>query len=286
MRLPAALALAAAALCGCKLDSFLYGGPRRTDAYVFQPVGQRPEETVAPDRIERLRVDVDGTVSLGAVWVRGSVQPPRGYVLYFHGNGGNLDTHFPRTKRWANLGFDVFSYDYRGWGTSTNSPPTEAGLDADGRAAVAAFESRLTAGARVVFYGHSLGTAANLQQSVRRAPPAVILEAPFASIQRFAVDSSQMDVAASFVTSDGWDSEARIANLAAPVLLLHGKADDFVRPEFSEALYARAGEGLPEPERRTKELVLVDGGGHSDLPAVLGAEYDRLIHAFVDANVP
>ncbi|MBI3185006.1 MAG: alpha/beta fold hydrolase [Myxococcales bacterium] len=272
----AALLLFALATSGCfKLDPFLYE-PERKEKYDFEPDGGTPEETVTADRIEPVRIEVDATLSLGAVYLRGSVQPPLAHVIFFHGKGGHLDKAFPRAKRWANLGFDVLAFDYRGWGNSTAVTPTEAGIEQDTRAVLAWMVARVGAD-RLVYYGQSFGTATSTQRAELDPPRALILESGFASVQAFARDSTQMDFPASFIANDGWDTEGRLGNVRAPVLILHGLSDDFVRPEFSQALY--------EAANQPKKLILVEGGGHSDLPKVMGEEYGEAIRSFVAAHL-
>ena len=90
--------------------------------------GSTPEETVAPEQIEPVELVVDGQVRLGAAYVKATQQPPRAYVLYFHGICCNLNQHIARPKGLANLGYDVLVFDYRGWGTSSDLEPTEPGL--------------------------------------------------------------------------------------------------------------------------------------------------------------
>lgn len=269
------------ALSGCKLDFFLYTPPR-LETYELAAAGKTPEETVTPDRIEPLRITVTPEISLGAAYVKGSEQPPRAHVLYFHGKGGHLDSSFGRAKRWANLGFDVLVWDYRGFGASTNVEPTEAGIEEDSEAVLQYLVARVGASARIVFYGHSFGTAAGLQRAVLSPPRALVLESALVSIQYFVADASQMDLPASFFMKATWAGDERIAKLQVPVLLLHGLEDDYVRPEGSQALYGEANE--------PKKLVLVEGADHGDVPQVMdqafaGTEgtYGGTIHGFLDA---
>lgn len=275
--------LALVLLSGCKLDGFLYTPPR-VDAYKLEPEGKTPIETVTADRIEPLTITVSPEVTLGAAYIRGNVQPPRAYVLFFHGKGGTVDSNFGRAKRWSNLGFDVLIFDYRGFGTSTNLTPTEEGLAEDSEAVLQALWARVGDTARIVFYGHSLGAATNLQRAVVNPPRAVVIESAFASIQDFTADSSRMDLPQSFVTADSWSNEERIARLQSPVLILHGLADDFVRPQGSEILYGEA--------KDPKKLVLVEGADHGSVPVKMDENpdpaltYGGTIHGFLDAFAP
>jgi fermentation-respiration switch protein FrsA (DUF1100 family) len=83
-----------------------------------------------------------------------------------------------------------------------------------------------------------------------------------------------MDVPAGFFSEGAWDTEGRIrAMRGVPLLLLHGAADDFVRPEFSERLFSVA----QEPKR----LVLVEGADHDNVPQRLGVDYAPTLADFL-----
>jgi uncharacterized protein len=265
-------------LTGCfKLDPFIYE-PERKEAYVLDPEGKYPEETVRKDQIELVSIKVDDEVTLGGAYVKASVQPPRAYVIFFHGKGGNVDTALPRTKRWANLGFDVLVFDYRGWGTSTNVTPSEAGIEQDTRAARAFMLARIGSPDRLIYYGQSLGTATATQRAELDPPKVLVLESGFASVEEFKRDSTQMDFPQSFISKDGWNTSTRIKNVHAPLLLMHGLADDFVRPEFSQLLFDNAND--------PKKLVMVEGADHGNIPVVMGAKYGETIKEFIAPHVP
>jgi uncharacterized protein len=254
----AALLLCTAA--GCKMDPFLYVPPR-TDAYVFELGSDQPEEVVSADRVEQVRVEVDEEVSLGAVYVRGNVQPPRGHILYFHGAGTHLEKQFWRIKRMANLGYDVFAFDYRGFGTSTPLQPTEAGIERDSNAARQWLLDRMGHADRLVYYAHSFGTAAATQRAVLDPPAVLILESPLASVERIKSDATGMDFPLSFIARDTWDTAERVKSIHVPLLIAHGTEDELIRVEFGQEVFANANE--------PKEFILLEGGQHGDvLPAV------------------
>ncbi|MFY0525353.1 alpha/beta hydrolase [Archangium gephyra] len=257
------------------LDPFLYSRTR-VEHYTLPAEGSTPEETVAPEQIEPVELVVDGQVRLGAAYVKATQQPPRAYVLYFHGICCNLNQHIARPKGLANLGYDVLVFDYRGWGTSSDLEPTEPGLLEDSRAALAWLSARAGVPAeRIVYYGRSFGSAVASQLAAHVPPAALVLESPFSSVQGLVRDSSNMDLPGSFFAEGSWDTEGRVRSLqGVPLLLLHGTADDFIRPEFSERLYAVA--------REPRQLVLVEGADHDDVPQRMGVDYARTLGAFLE----
>lgn len=262
LHVAALLALALSGLgCG-KLDPFLYS-PRRTPAYEFPAEGKTAEETVQAEQIESVAIPVNAEVTLGAVYVKASQQPALAQAIYFHGQGGHIGEAFHHVKRLANVGFDTLAVDYRGWGTSSDVKPSEAGIEEDTRAALLWLRARAPSGP-VVYYGLSLGTAIATQRAELDPPAVLVLESGFASIEEMTQDSSDMDLPFSFVAKDSWSTSTRLRGMHVPVLLMHGTADDYVRPEFSQTLYANA--------NHPKKLVLVEGAVHGNVPRVMGFE--------------
>lgn len=262
-------------LCaGCfKLDPFLYT-PGRTDAYRFNPTGPTPHSTVEASRIAPAFIDVNEQIRLGAVVVRANVSPPKGYILFFHGKGGTLDSAFTRVKTLANLGYDVLGYDYRGWGMSTNVPPSEPGLDEDSIAVRRWWLGRLPAGAKLIYYGNSFGTAPAAQRAAGDPPAALILDSGFASVEELAIDSTLLHFPTDFIAEATWATSERVRRIHAPLLVFHGTADSVLRWEYSQRIYDNANE--------PKTLVLLRGATHDDIATQISHEdYARMINGFL-----
>ncbi|MBI4650522.1 alpha/beta hydrolase [Candidatus Desantisbacteria bacterium] len=61
-------------------------------------------------------------------------QENAGVIIYFHGNAGNISGRMDIIFNLYKLGYNVFAFDYRGYGKSSGKPDEE-GLYKDGRAA-------------------------------------------------------------------------------------------------------------------------------------------------------
>ena len=58
-------------------------------------------------------------------------------IIYFHGNAGNIGLRLPNAiKMYHKLQANIFLVEYRGYGDSSDHPPTEAGLKLDSEAAL------------------------------------------------------------------------------------------------------------------------------------------------------
>jgi fermentation-respiration switch protein FrsA (DUF1100 family) len=107
-------------------------------------------------------------------WYVPAVSPgtgePRGVLLFFHGNAGNISHRLDSIAIFNRLGLDVLIVDYRGYGRSTGKP-TEAGTYRDAQAAWDYLRrERGVAPGRIVVFGRSLGARSRLAgQSVARS---------------------------------------------------------------------------------------------------------------------
>ena len=242
--------------------------------YAFQrqllyfPDGSRPAlGELAELGVREARVTTTDAVSLLAWYL-----PPRDgrpVVVYFHGNGGHIGYRAARLRRFAWHGFGVFMQEYRGYGGNPGTP-TEAGLYADGEAALDFLAHSGIRASRLVIYGESLGSGVAVSLAIRRDIACLILEAPFTSVAEVAQYHYSF-VPASMLVRDRFNSLSRIGQVRAPVLVLHGERDRIVPVRFGRALYDAA----PEP----KELWLAPEGGHEDL-AEFGAF--EVVRKFVD----
>ncbi len=233
--------------------------------YVFQrnvmylPSHERPAPAAwGVPEMDVVPLITDDGLELSA-WYR---PPPSGQatLVYLHGNGGHIGHRGARARVLIDADLGVLLVEYRGYGGNPGSP-TEAGLLADGRAAMAFLDERGVAPADTVLFGESLGSGVAVPLAAETAaagrPVAgVILEAPF---------TSAADVGARhhpwapvrLLIKDRFDSRSRIARIGAPLFLYHGDADRVVPQRLGRELFAAAAE--------PKQAWWISGGGHTDL---------------------
>ena len=157
-----------------------------------------------------------------------------------------------------------------GYGKSEGSP-SEAGLYRD---AEAGYDWLLAKGLpedRIVIHGESLGTAVAVDLARRKKCKGVVLEAPF---------SSARDVAGKVfpfvgpLVMWGFDSMARMGEVHAPLLAIHGDRDEVIDIELGRKLFAAA--------REPKRMWVIAGGGHNDIVEAGGQEYGRRLREFYE----
>lgn len=110
-------------------------------------------------------------------------------VILFHGNGGTIEIRAAKARTYIDAGLGVLLLEYRGYGGNPGSP-SEAGLYADGRAAMAFAASQRIKPDRVILIGESLGTGV----AVHMAVEALWLPgAGHGAIGQYAVDAAVLD---------------------------------------------------------------------------------------------
>ena len=175
-------------------------------------------------------------------------------LLYSHGNAGNVGDRVAIARLLASqLGVGLFVYDYRGFGRSEGTP-SEAGLVQDAIGARTALLREGVAAQHLVYYGRSLGAAVTVDLALAHPPPGVVLESPFASVRAMA---NAVLPGAGFLLRTRWDSLSKVPRLRAPLLVLHGDADEVVPYAQGRALFDAA----PGP----KTFFTIRAGRHYDM---------------------
>ncbi len=186
-------------------------------------------------------------------------------VAFFHGNGENLETvRMSGTfEQLAALGAHVLAVDYPGYGRSIGTP-SEASLTAAGEAALAWIGERHP-GSKKVIVGWSLGAAVAVQTAARnreRVDRLVLMSAwsDLASLAAIHYPSWLVGLG----LKDTYDSVAAAAEVEAPVLMIHGTADEIIPLAQGRQLHQAL---ESSPLSGGCRLVEVPGAGHNDLLA-------------------
>lgn len=262
-------------LTGC---SSLLLHPERQ--HTFNPIAERfsPQDIFFPSG--------DGEMLHGWFF---RADKPKGTVLVFHGNAGNISTHVNSVLWLAQEGFNLFAVDCRGYGRSTGKPDL-AGMHRDG---VAAFQYLLTLpgvdGTWVAILGQSLGGSVATYVAAtapdRKRVNLLLLDSSFFSYQQIAREK----MAALFITwpfqyplswlfSDFYSTGRWIGAVTVQVVIIHDMDDKVVPFHHGEQLYAAS--------KEPKVLLTTSGLGHicSFADAAIRSKVAMLIGAAPAAN--
>ena len=196
-------------------------------------------------------------------------------LVWFHGNAGNISHRVDNlAEMHRRLGVNVFIFDYRGYGRSEGSP-TEAGTYLDAQSAVDYLRGRLGVDPKgLVLFGRSLGCAIAADAASKSQPYAVILESPFTSVQAMAQRVYPFLPGVGHLVRTKYDCLSRVANLGAPVMILHGDRDSIVPHEMGREVY--------EAARPPKRFYRIEGADHNDTYLVGGAAYYSALADFLE----
>ncbi|WP_345985203.1 alpha/beta hydrolase [Sulfurimonas sp. HSL-1656] len=231
------------------------------EAMVFQPdsrVYATPTDLNLSYR--EVRFDSRDGTRLSGWWLEpGGV--PRGTVMVVHGNAQNISAHFLGFDWLVRAGYEVFIFDYRGYGASEGSPGLEGAVE-DTEAALAYVLARR--GGRVTVIGQSLGGALLFNALARQGTERIALavfDSTFASLPqagREALDRSvvgwPVQWGASLALTDRFDPIGIAPSLAVPKLYIAGSKDSIISPNHSWQLF--------DASTRPRAFWLVTEAGH------------------------
>jgi len=215
----------------------------------------------------------DGTLLTG--WFVPAVGKAKGTVLHVHGNAGNVSAHWSFVEWLPQRGFNVLTFDYRGFGLS-HGKPTPQGLLEDTLSALDYVRSRPDVNAeRLLVFAQSLGgnnVIAAVGSGNRAGIQAMVVEATFYSYSAIANDKLP---GSGILLSNKFSAARFIAALAPiPLLLLHGTADRVIPFQHSQKLLEKA--------QPPKELILIPHGEHIAATVEHGDTYQNAIAAFFE----
>lgn len=248
--------------------------------HVFEPeVGLQ----TTPDRMgmkyDELRIPTGSGADAGELyaWWVPSDKTDAPTILYLHGNDRNLSNNLEHTQRLHNLGYNVLVADYRGYGKSSGSKPSETRVYEDAEAVWQyLFRQRGVYPRQTFIYGHSLGGAIAINLAVHHPEAAgLITEGTFTSMRAMG-EKKYAFLPVDWLLNQRFESLQKMPQLKIPVLLIHGTWDKRVPVDMAKQLYAAA------PEPRT--LVLIEGGEHNNSGAIGWVEYRDAVTAFVIKN--
>lgn len=207
--------------------------------------------------------------------------PSKGTIFFLHGNAQNISTHLRAVWWLPHHGYNLFMFDYRGYGHSPGEPSL-AGLHRDVPAALDYLFSDLPIDPdKVVVYGQSLGaslaiTAAPLSDSFSKVR-SVIAEGAFTSYRVVAREALgnwwltwPLQYPLSLTISDEYRPIDAVADISpVPLLLIQGANDTVISLHHGEDLFKAA--------RQPKQRWLMEHAGHNN---ALSGETAR--HEFLD----
>ncbi len=236
-----------------------------TDGLIFLP---RPSsysnvQELVGTKEQGLRLNSSNNNQIAAVYLP---KPGAKYtILHSHGNAEDLGDVLFILRKIQGLGFNVFAYDYQGYGQSGGTP-SETNAYADINTAYNYLTQNLQIPAKqILIYGRSIGSGPSVDLASRQPVGGLILESPFLSISRFLANFN-------IFPFDKFPNLAKIKQVRSPVLVMHGRKDKVIPFIQGEELYKAA--------NPPKQNLWIDNADHNDLIDEAGEKYDRSMTEF------
>jgi fermentation-respiration switch protein FrsA (DUF1100 family) len=186
-------------------------------------------------------------------------------LLVSHGNAEDLGDIRPWLEDFRRSGFNVFAYDYQGYGTSQGKP-TEKTAYQDENAAYDYLTLTLKIPPdRIIVFGRSVGSGPAVHLAARRPAAGLILQSSFLSAFRVVTRVP-------ILPFDKFPNYQEISRVHCPLLIVHGTQDEVISIAQGQKLFALANE--------PKQFFAVQGAGHNDLNDVGGARYLETLQTF------
>ncbi|WFB37269.1 alpha/beta hydrolase [Kiritimatiellota bacterium B12222] len=236
---------------------------------------------------EELSFTASDGVLLSAWWL--PAQNPKGTILHFHGNAQNMSTHVQYVEWLPAQGYNVFVFDYRGYGKS-HGVPDRKGLIRDGMAALKAVSQQPGVSELPLYvWAQSLGGTVGLQAMARSSVPvnAAIIDSTFSSYGKITSDKLKqfpwylqpLRLFRPALVSSSYNAQDALPLLQdLPILFMHGQNDPVIPDSHSQALHKLA------PDNSS--LWIIPEAGHCDAIFRYPEQIQPKIIEFFEASAP
>jgi uncharacterized protein len=201
-------------------------------------------------------------------WVLHAKGKHVGSLIFFHGNGDNISTQFANVYWLADHGYDVYLFDYRGYGKSEGVPGLD-GIISDYDVMLKAVLQKIPKDEKLIVMGHSFGASLSIygvaHSHYRNRIAALISVEAFSDyheITQEVLSRSWLTWALQWPLSFTIDNSYRPLDSVTlispiPLLIMQSKQDRIVELHHAKDLYAAA-----KPPR---SLIVMQEGDHNHI---------------------
>jgi len=220
-----------------------------------------PHPSSYKDSAEILKITTSGGKKISAVYLPNPTA--KFTLLVSHGNAEDLGDDRYWLDNLRHAGFNVFAYDYEGYGTSEGKA-TEKSVYEDEAAAYEFLAVDLkTPPDRIIIFGRSVGTGPATYIAARRPSAGLILQSPFVSAFRLLTRVPLLPF-------DKFPNYKNIRHVHSPVLIMHSHADSVIAFWHGQKMFDLA--------NQPKHAFWAVTPDHNEMDQVKG--YDQAIQSF------
>ncbi|GEM_PF-1766928 len=231
-----------------------------TESEVFNPI----KEFALDEHLSFNRYFIDNTDTTKLELWHITEENPEFNFIYLSGNGSNVRSAIPFFNELAKQAdVNIFTFNYSGYGLSEGTPTIERIVN-DGELALNYFDNNLNNNLPTLLLGYSMGGYVALNVIQKGFIDQVIIMSTFTSLEEledFLIKNALPWIVRPFLKLDVDEEIYKLNNkplaekVEKPVLVIHGKADDFVPPAMGKTLY----ELMPS---KNKKFVPIDDADH------------------------
>jgi pimeloyl-ACP methyl ester carboxylesterase len=178
-------------------------------------------------RFDDVRFDATetGKLQLAGWWIPAEAgsKYAKATVLYLHDGSGSMSDTVPYLSLLHQIGINIFVFDYRGFGQSQDTHPSEESLRQDAEATLTYLaETRHLPLNSILVYGKGLGASITVDLATQHAAlPGIILENPAApALQQIHADSRTGILPIKMLFRDRFDFAPKTQQMKTPKLFL------------------------------------------------------------------
>jgi uncharacterized protein len=221
--------------------------------------------------VENVWLNANDGTKLHAWWIPN--EAAKFTFLTFHGNAGNVADRATVYEFLRDTPANVLAVEYRGYGRSEGQP-SERGIYSDADAAYLYLVNTQGKDPRtIISFGQSLGTAVAAHLAAHHEVGGMVLEAPFPSASRVARRFYWFLPGIGLLLHSQFDTEQRLKEINAPVLIVHCKQDPVLPFQFGIEVYNAA--------RAPKDFLEINGQCHEEASVVAPENYRAALRAFL-----
>lgn len=234
---------------------------------------------------EEIWIESTNNAKLFAWYFHTRKEKAKAIIVYFHGNAENISSHYLNLVWTLEKGYDLFTFDYRGYGRSSDTQATPENTLEDGIRAVR-WVHKKNPDLPIILIGQSLGGAIALRTAIELKNEIpfqlIIADSTFISYKK----AGQYVLSKTWITwpfqwlsylvlSDEYAPRERISEISPiPLLIIHGTNDQVISFELGEEIFLKASE--------PKEFWRIKNGSHIDVFSRI--EYQKKIMEKINAT--
>ena len=237
---------------------------------IFFPSKLEPNHDFSFDQsFEEINLDVNGTRISGLKFLaqggrreriygdardaNGEGKAKNGAAIFFHGNAGNLQGWGKYARYFADLGYDFYLFDYRGYGKSGDEIGSQEQLYADTDAMMQRVLREYDV-SEVAAVGYSVGSGLTARVAQKYGAKRLVLIAPYFSLEELA--RKKMPFVPKFLIKYKIPTFEFVGGFSGPVTIFHGENDELIGVDNSRRLLK-----FLKPGDKIYEL----NAGHNDI---------------------